>query len=133
MEGGMGGGGLGFDADEEEAAGDLFEVVGEVFAAHAGEGGEVEGGGAEGFAGDGGDVVGHGGVVDGGRVAVPPVELEVAPPCRGDAAAAALDGLADLGAEDGREGAGGAFDFNGVGDDVGGGAAGDAADGDDGG
>ena len=119
------------DADEEEAARGLFQVVGEIFAAHAvaGDGDEVVG--AEGFSRDVADVIGHLRVVDRWRIARDPIEGVMAAICGGDAGAAAVDSGTDLLAAVTMDRAGGAGDGCGVGDDVGGRAGVERADGDD--
>src|SRR5689334_264795 len=64
-------------ADEEEAAGHLFEVVREVLAAHAGAVGLEVALGAERLAGDRRDVIRHRGIIDRRRVALGPLELHL--------------------------------------------------------
>lgn len=129
VERGVFGSSLRADADHEECAGDLAEVVGEVFAAHDGDGGGVKAV-AERFGGEF-DAFEPSGVVPRDGVARLVLDLGGASVGDGDAVAAAEEGLAGGFAGGVGEGADGGFDAGGVGDDVGGGACVELADGDD--
>ena len=120
------------DADEEEATGDLLEVVGEVFAAHGRpRHGEVTLR-PDDLLGDTRHVIRHRGIVHRRRITFMPCETQLAIIRGGDAGAAAMNRFGDALAAIRRECSSRAFDERFVGDHIGGRACANRSNRDDG-